>query len=150
MAVRYFEIVAGVFYARFFLPKPSTPLGLYGAWYLWGNPSLISVGNASIKMPTRCLNASNGPPMTPLVNWPRLFLIQLIRLYQMVHLPFFRGSCRFYPTCSQYGIEALQTHGLLKGFYLTVFRVLRCNPFCKGGLDPVPARPCICKEHIHE
>lgn len=84
------------------------------------------------------------------LSFPRHLLVALVRFYQLVHLPFFRGSCRFYPTCSQYGIEALQTHGLLKGFYLAVFRVLRCNPFCKGGFDPVPPKPCHCKEHNHE
>jgi hypothetical protein len=61
-----------------------------------------------------------------------------IRLYQLIHPYFFHGSCRYYPTCSQYAIEAIQTHGLLKGFYLAVFRILRCNPFSRGGYDPVP------------
>ncbi|MDR1759474.1 MAG: membrane protein insertion efficiency factor YidD [Fibrobacter sp.] len=61
-----------------------------------------------------------------------------IRLYQIIHPYFFRGSCRFYPTCSHYAVEAIETHGLIKGFYLAVFRILRCHPFCKGGYDPVP------------
>ena len=64
-----------------------------------------------------------------------------IRLYQLIHPFFFRGVCRFQPTCSQYAIEALRVHGPFKGFYLAVFRVLRCNPFCKGGYDPVAALP---------
>jgi len=67
-------------------------------------------------------------------------LVAPIRLYRFVHPFFFRGVCRFYPTCSQYAIEALRVHGPFKGFYLAVFRVLRCNPFCKGGFDPVPPR----------
>ena len=67
-------------------------------------------------------------------------LIAPIRLYRFVHPFFFRGVCRYYPTCSQYAIEALRVHGPFKGFYLAVFRVLRCNPFCKGGFDPVPPR----------
>ena len=67
-------------------------------------------------------------------------LIAPIRLYQLVHPYFFHGACRFTPTCSQYAIEALRVHGPFKGFYLAVFRVLRCNPFCKGGYDPVPPR----------
>ena len=62
------------------------------------------------------------------------------RLYQRIHPYFFRGVCRFYPTCSQYAIEAFRVHGPFKGFYLAVFRILRCNPFCKGGIDPVPPR----------
>ena len=67
-------------------------------------------------------------------------LIAPIRLYQKVHPYFFRGVCRFQPTCSSYAIEAFRVHGLFKGFYLALFRVLRCNPFCKGGYDPVPPR----------
>lgn len=47
-------------------------------------------------------------------------------------------NCRFTPTCSAYAIEALQKHGLLKGSCLAVWRILRCNPYCKGGYDPVP------------
>lgn len=67
-------------------------------------------------------------------------LVFPIRLYQRIHPYFFRGVCRFYPTCSQYAIEAFRVHGPIKGFYLAVFRILRCNPFCKGGIDPVPPR----------
>ena len=65
-------------------------------------------------------------------------LIRLIKLYQKIHLPFFSGCCRFYPTCSNYAIEAIEKHGALKGMALAAFRILRCNPFCKGGYDPVP------------
>lgn len=67
-------------------------------------------------------------------------LLAPIHLYRIVHPYFFRGVCRFQPTCSEYAIEAIRTHGPFKGFYLAVFRVLRCNPFCKGGYDPVPPR----------
>ena len=67
-------------------------------------------------------------------------LIVPIRIYQVVHPFFFFGVCSFRPTCSQYAIEAIRVHGPFKGFYLAVFRILRCNPFCKGGYDPVPPR----------
>ena len=67
-------------------------------------------------------------------------LVALIRLYQLVHPYFFRGVCLFQPTCSSYAIEAFRVHGPFKGFYLAAFRILRCNPFCKGGYDPVPPR----------
>lgn len=65
-------------------------------------------------------------------------LIFLIRAYQSVHVAFFRGSCRFHPTCSHYALEALSLHGPLRGSLLTTWRVLRCQPFCRGGFDPVP------------
>lgn len=64
----------------------------------------------------------------------------LIRIYQGVHLAFFRDCCRFHPTCSEYAAEAIDTHGLIKGVLLGSWRILRCQPFCKGGWDPVPPR----------
>ena len=67
-------------------------------------------------------------------------LVAPIRLYQLVHPYFFHGVCRFQPTCSSYAIEALRVHGLFQWVYLAVFRFLSCNPFCKGGYDPVPPR----------
>ncbi len=72
-------------------------------------------------------------------NWARLPLLGLIRLYQMT---LSRGmpadTCRFYPSCSHYGYQALYKHGALKGGLLAAWRVLRCNPFNPGGFDPVP------------
>ncbi|MBE6643429.1 MAG: membrane protein insertion efficiency factor YidD [Clostridia bacterium] len=67
--------------------------------------------------------------------------IYLIRLYQKYISPLkSKPSCRFVPTCSQYAIEALETHGFFKGSYLAIYRILRCNPFCRGGYDPVPEK----------
>lgn len=65
-------------------------------------------------------------------------LMFLIRAYQSVHVAFFRGSCRFHPTCSHYALDALELHGPLRGSLLTAGRILRCQPFCRGGFDPVP------------
>lgn len=48
-----------------------------------------------------------------------------------------KPCCRFYPTCSQYSLEAVEKYGVLKGLYLSLKRILRCNPFCKGGYDPL-------------
>lgn len=73
----------------------------------------------------------------PAVSMKHL-LILLIRLYRRVISPLKAPSCRFQPTCSQYAIEALQKHGLVKGIFLSIRRILRCNPFCAGGSDPVP------------
>lgn len=65
--------------------------------------------------------------------------IFLIRTYQMTLSPrFSHGSCRYVPTCSQYAIEAIEIHGIFKGGLLAIWRILRCNPFSKGGWDPVP------------
>jgi len=76
--------------------------------------------------------------MRGLIRLPRLLLKTLIRIYQAVHPAFFSGSCRFYPTCSHYAVEAIETHGALKGTLLAGGRILRCQPFCQGGFDPVP------------
>jgi len=67
-----------------------------------------------------------------------LLFIGLIKLYQFTLSPFLGKQCRFTPTCSQYGIEALQKHGALKGSWLTLKRVVRCNPWGGSGYDPVP------------
>lgn len=72
-------------------------------------------------------------------HWPRRALVTLLRGYRLLLSPWLGNQCRFYPTCSVYGIEALQRHGALAGTYLTAARVLRCHPWCEGGCDPVPA-----------
>lgn len=66
------------------------------------------------------------------------FLIGLIKLYQVTLSPYIGRSCRYTPTCSNYGIEAIQKHGPLKGSWLTLKRVLSCNPWGGSGYDPVP------------
>lgn len=67
-------------------------------------------------------------------------MIGAIRWYQRFISPLLGHNCRFVPTCSQYAIQALQVHGALKGTLLSVWRILRCNPFGKFGFDPVPPR----------
>ncbi|KDE46262.1 hypothetical protein DI43_15475 [Geobacillus sp. CAMR12739] len=66
------------------------------------------------------------------------WLIWCIRFYQRFLSPLKPPTCRFYPTCSNYGIEAIRRFGALKGGWLTVKRILKCHPFHPGGLDPVP------------
>jgi len=66
-------------------------------------------------------------------------LIYLINLYRRIPLKS-HNSCKFVPTCSNYAIEAITTYGSLKGSYLTIKRIIRCNPFCNGGYDPVPLK----------
>ena len=65
-------------------------------------------------------------------------LIALIRLYQLVLSPWFPASCRFNPSCSEYGLEAIRRHGAWKGSRLTIGRILRCHPWGGSGYDPVP------------
>jgi uncharacterized protein len=65
-------------------------------------------------------------------------LIAAIRFYRKGISPFTPPSCRFEPTCSAYGLEAIEKYGAGKGVWLTIRRILRCHPFCKGGYDPVP------------
>ena len=67
------------------------------------------------------------------------FLIGGINFYKKYISPLKKnGCCRYYPTCSSYALEALQKYGPLKGSFLSIKRILRCNPFSKGGYDPVP------------
>ncbi|PTL77136.1 membrane protein insertion efficiency factor YidD [Vitiosangium sp. GDMCC 1.1324] len=70
---------------------------------------------------------------------PLAYLLALpIRLYKRWLSPLLPPACRFYPTCSVYALEALQKHGALRGVPLIVWRLLRCQPFHPGGIDPVP------------
>ncbi len=64
--------------------------------------------------------------------------LSLIRFYQRRISPARPPACRFFPSCSQYGYEAIEKHGLLKGGLLTLWRLARCHPFHPGGYDPVP------------
>ena len=78
--------------------------------------------------------------------WRRV-LIALIRVYQRLISPLLGPHCRFTPTCSSYGIEALRRFGVIKGSWLTVKRVLKCHPLHPGGDDPVPPGPFDTREH---
>ena len=66
----------------------------------------------------------------------------LIRGYQLFLSPLVPASCRFYPTCSEYARDAFAAHGFVRGLGLSVRRVLRCNPWNRGGVDPVPSTGC--------
>ncbi|MHB1681712.1 MAG: membrane protein insertion efficiency factor YidD [Bacilli bacterium] len=68
----------------------------------------------------------------------RTLLVALIKLYQVFISPLTPPSCRFYPTCSTYCVEALTKHGVLRGGVLSVRRIVRCGPWHPGGYDPVP------------
>lgn len=87
------------------------------------NPKRVRVERSQGGLPLRVLNA--------------IFLL-LIRAYQYVLSPLLPNSCRFVPTCSQYGVEALKKHGPFRGGWLTLKRISRCHPWGGSGYDPVP------------
>ena len=68
---------------------------------------------------------------------PRYFAVAAIKLYQKAISPMLPDSCRFSPTCSQYALQAVQKHGVLRGISMGLWRIMRCHPFSKGGFDPV-------------
>ena len=76
--------------------------------------------------------------MVALARWPRRFGMGLIRGYQLVISPALPKTCRFSPSCSQYTLEAIERHGILRGGWLGARRIVRCHPFNPGGFDPVP------------
>lgn len=76
----------------------------------------------------------------------KTLLIWLVKGYQYLISPLLGPRCRFYPSCSNYAIEALQLHGVLRGSWLALRRILRCHPLNPGGIDPVPEKKC---KHPH-
>jgi putative membrane protein insertion efficiency factor len=93
--------------------------------------------------PSHCLSAEDVSPSPwgPLPRWQRLAtwpFLALIYVYRATLSPFLGGHCRFQPTCSRYGLEAYRLHGPLRGSWLTLVRVCKCQPFGPSGYDPVP------------
>lgn len=70
----------------------------------------------------------------------KTIVMAFIKFYQKYISPLTPPSCRFYPTCSHYGLEAVEKHGAVKGIWLAILRILKCHPFHKGGFDPVPEK----------
>lgn len=82
---------------------------------------------------TGLIAAANAQQTNPVVR----FCVVLLKGYKRFISPLFPPTCRFTPTCSQYAIEAVQKRGVIQGLGLTVWRLLRCHPFARGGYDPV-------------
>jgi hypothetical protein len=79
----------------------------------------------------------------------KALLLALLRAYRYLLSPWIGGSCRYWPTCSEYAQEAIETHGAGRGSYMTLTRLARCHPYGSGGVDPVPAQfrwRCWCGE----
>lgn len=80
----------------------------------------------------------------------RRFLLAAIAAYRYLLSPWVGGSCRFWPTCSEYSREAIERHGAARGTWMMLARLARCHPYGSGGVDPVPERfrwRCWCPEH---
>ena len=99
---------------------------------------LIQSGVA-LRPPQRGCRAGDPGRLPPhsKVEPMRFILISLLKFYQTVISPWLPPSCRFVPTCSEYAREAIERHGVLRGGRMSVWRLLRCQPFCPGGYDPV-------------
>ena len=87
------------------------------------------------KVAERHLLKSRGPALLP-----RRALMAAVRAYRFLLKPWLGSACRFEPSCSAYALQALDKHGAAAGTYLVSARLLRCHPWCHGGLDPVPSR----------
>ena len=89
----------------------------------------------------RGLNRAAALAVSAVINLPRTILVGGVKGYRWLLKPWLGNACRFEPTCSQYALTALQTHGALVGGTLAAGRLLRCHPWCDGGCDDVPAQP---------
>ena len=74
------------------------------------------------------------------IRWLRVVAVLPIRTYQIAISPMLGDRCRYYPSCSAYAVQAVDRFGILRGLVLAVWRLLRCNPFSRGGYDPVDAQ----------
>jgi hypothetical protein len=101
-----------------------------------------AVSDALADAPTTSEDLPNEPTSRPVVKGlaavPQFLLILGVRLYQVALSPLLGGSCRYFPSCSAYAIEALERHGAMRGSWLAIRRIGRCHPFRPGGYDPVP------------
>ncbi|WP_072690463.1 membrane protein insertion efficiency factor YidD [Rhodococcus marinonascens] len=100
--------------------------------------------SASDKSPA---GSSTSSAWMPVRAFPSKILIFFIELYRTYVSPLRMPTCRFMPTCSEYAVESLRTHGAIKGLFLTVVRLSKCAPWHPGGWDPVPGGQDSIKDH---
>ena len=87
--------------------------------------------------------------MEQIISFMRKVICIPIKLYQTLISPFLKPSCRFYPSCSQYALQAIESHGISKGLWHACRRLLRCHPWSAGGYDPVLPNPVLPNEEKH-
>ena len=90
----------------------------------------------------------NISPFRKILGYPCLFIIQFIKLYRYFLSPILPVSCRFYPSCSTYAQRSFQRLGFWKGLFLSLWRILKCNPFHPGGFDPVSGEELLNNKSI--
>ena len=104
------------------------------------HPELAGVLHLAQRRQCRCrMLPMHEPLLTQVWRLPRHALIAVVRAYRLLLSPSLGSACRFAPTCSVYALQALEQHGALAGSYLAAHRIVRCNPWCQGGCDPVPS-----------
>jgi uncharacterized protein len=96
------------------------------------------VSTGAARRAGRSLVCAGVRALRAVMGLPRIVVVALLRLYRLVVSPLYGPTCRFYPSCSAYALEAVERHGVLRGGYLAVRRLLRCHPWNPGGVDPVP------------
>lgn len=79
----------------------------------------------------------------------KYLFIAIIKLYRLTLSKILPPCCRFYPSCSEYGLSAIRRFGAVKGGYLALWRIIRCNPFGRGGYDPVPDKFTLRPDRLH-
>lgn len=99
-------------------------------------PSATEVDDGFVAVPVPA--AAKSPASTRQCSFTAWILLGFLRFYIVCLSPVFGGACKFYPSCSNYAVEAVTKHGARQGFVLAAKRLLRCRPFTKGGFDPVP------------
>jgi len=86
----------------------------------------------------RAHQTSYSKSLKSILHFPNLIIIGLLNIYQKIISPLLPQVCRFEPSCSSYGLQAFHKYNFFKALGLTIWRIIRCNPFCKGGYDPLP------------